>query len=238
MTGCGGGVGSVGGRLDAPDPGATLAAMPNARDPEAVDAYVAERLLPPDPALEAALQANRRAGLPPIDVSPAQGRFLNLLVRIAGARRILEIGTLGGYSTIELARALPADGGRLVSLEFDPRHAEVARANLANAGLADRTEVRVGPALQSLPALEAEGFGPVDLVFIDAGKPNNAAYMDWALRLSRPGTIIVVDNVIRGGGVLDASGRDANVHGARAAFDLAAAHPRHDASAPPREKGE
>ena len=204
--------------------------MQSARDPEAVDAYIDDRLVPADPALEGVLAANHRAGLPPIDVSAAQGRFLHLLARIAGARRILEIGTLGGYSTINLARALP-DDGRLVTLEFNPRHAEVARANIQDAGLADRCEVQTGEALRSLPLLEAEGFGPVDLTFIDADKPNNAAYMDWALRLSRPGSIIVVDNVVRSGAVLDASGKDPSVAGARAAFDLASTHPRLDATA-------
>ncbi len=183
----------------------------------AVDGYIADSLLDADPALEAALARNAAEGLPAIDVSPAQGRFLQELAGLIGARRILEVGTLGGYSGICLARALPPDG-RLISLEIDPRHAGVARANIAHAGLGDRVEVRLGPALQSLAAMERDVEGPFDLVFIDADKPNNAAYFAQALRLARPGAAILIDNVIRGGRVLESHGRDANVRGARAAF--------------------
>src|SRR6476659_9065227 len=157
----------------------------------AVDDYLAGLLLDADPALEAALAASAAAGLPPIQVSPTQGRFLHLLARIASARRVLEIGTLGGYSTIWLARALPPDG-RLVTLELEERHAAVARANLARAGVAQRVAVRVGPALETLPALEREGEQPFDLVFVDDDKPSNADYLDWAVRLGRPGTVVVV----------------------------------------------
>jgi predicted O-methyltransferase YrrM len=195
-----------------------------------VDAYVEERLLGEDAVQTETLRQNAADGLRPIDVSPAQGKFLNLLARIAGARRILEVGTLGGYSTIWLARALPSDG-RLVTLEYEPRHAETARKNIARAGLADRVEVRVGAAADTLPVLEAEGAGPFDLVFIDADKPNNTVYLDWAVKLSRPGTVIVLDNVVRDGAVADVASTDANVLGSRAAFDLFAGHPRLDATA-------
>jgi predicted O-methyltransferase YrrM len=183
----------------------------------AVDDYIEESLIPADPVLDAALDANRAGGLPAIEVSPAQGRLLYLLARIAGARRILEVGTLGGYSTIWLAQALPADG-RLVTLELEPRHAEVAQANIDRAGLSDKVELRIGPALKALEALAGEGAGPFDLVFIDADKPNNRNYLASAIGLSRPGTVIVCDNVIRDGAVLNTDGRDANVEGARDAF--------------------
>jgi predicted O-methyltransferase YrrM len=185
----------------------------------AVDNYVVQGLIPADPALEAALEANREHGLPAIDVSPAQGKLLNLLVRMSGAKRILEIGTLGGYSTIWLARALP-DAGRVVTLELDPRHAEVASANIRRAGLSERVDLRVGPALDSLSKLHAEGAEPFDFIFIDADKPNNRNYLTWAMKLSRPGSVIVCDNVIRDGAVLNADGRDPNVEGARAAFSF------------------
>src|SRR5689334_1549639 len=179
-----------------------------------VDTYVGEHLLAgADPVFEQVLRANAAGGLPPIDVSPAQGKFLNLLVRIAGAKRILEIGTLGAYSTIWMASALPA-GGSMVTLEYATKHAAVAKDNLARAGLLDRVEVLVGPALDSLPKLS----GAFDLVFIDADKPNNSNYLQWALKLSRPGTIIVLDNVVRNGRVLEAGSGDANVEGARGAF--------------------
>jgi predicted O-methyltransferase YrrM len=183
----------------------------------AVDNYVVQGLIPADPALEAALDANREHGLPAIDVSPTQGKLLNLLVRISGARRILEIGTLGGYSTIWLARALPV-GGRIVTLELDPRHAEVASANIRRAGLSERVDLRVGPALDSLSKLHTEGAEPFDFIFIDADKPNNRNYLTWAMKLSRPGSVIICDNVIRDGAVLNTDGRDPNVEGARAAF--------------------
>ena len=197
---------------------------------KAVAAYIADRLLPPDPALDAALAANAAGGLPAIDVSPAQGKFLHLLARIVGARRILEVGTLGGYSTIWLARAL-AEGGALVSLEIDPRHAAVARANVDRAGVGERVEIRVAPARDTLAALVAAGEGPFDLVFIDADKENNAHYVRQALALSRPGTVIVVDNVVRKGRVANSGSSDPMVLGSRAVFDLLAAELRLDATA-------
>ena len=196
----------------------------------AVDAYVVDKLAPPDPALEAALAENTRAGLPAHDVSPAQGKFLHLSARVVGARRVLEIGTLGAYSTIWLARALPPEG-RIVTLEFDPHHAEVARRNLARAGLASQVDLRVGPALETLPRLVAESAGPFDLIFIDADKPNNPAYLDWAMKLARPGAVIIADNVIRDGAVIDADSGDDRVRGVRAFFDQMAADPRLDATA-------
>ena len=195
----------------------------------AVDDYFAQ-IVQQDEALDAALAANAAAGLPPIDVSPAHGKMLHLFARIAGARKALEIGALGGYSTIWIARALPA-GGRLITLEADERHASVARANVARAGLADKVEVRVGAALDSLPGIEAEGLAPFDFVFIDADKENNANYLAWALRLSRPGTTIVVDNVVRDGRILDASSRDSDVVGVREMFEMMQGEPRLSATA-------
>ena len=192
----------------------------------AVDDYIADRLLGRDEALTAALAANAQAALPDIDVSPAQGRMLHLLARMAGARAILEVGTLGGYSTIELARALP-DDGRLVTLEIDPHHAAVARENIVRAGLAERVEVLVGPATETLATLN----GPFDFVFIDADKPSNPLYLREALRLTRPGATIVVDNVIREGKVVDAASKDDRVQGTRALFDAIAAEPRLTATA-------
>jgi predicted O-methyltransferase YrrM len=191
-----------------------------------VDHYLGEALVPVDPALDAALAASKAAGLPEIAVAPNQGKLLNLLARLAGARSILEIGTLGGYSTIWLARALPADG-RLITLEADPKHAEVARANIAAAGFADVVDVRLGKALDMLPSVE----GPFDLVFIDADKPNTPHYFEWALRLSRLGTVIIVDNVIRSGAVADASNTDPAILGVRKLHELIAAEPRVDATA-------
>jgi predicted O-methyltransferase YrrM len=191
-----------------------------------VDAYIEGHLLYPDAALDAALAANAAAGLPDIAVSPAQGKMLHLFARIAGAQRILEVGTLGGYSTIWLARALP-DGGSLITLELEPHHAEVARGNIAAAGFADRVQVITGPALDSLAALD----GPFDLVFIDADKINNAAYVREAIRLGRPGTTIIVDNVVREGGVLDSASDDERIIGTRALFDAVAAEPRLSATA-------
>ena len=185
----------------------------------AVDDYVTGHLIPGDEVLDAVLAANAAAGLPAIDVSPAQGRLLQILVMMCGARSVLEIGTLGGYSAICMARGLPPDG-RLVSLEFNPRHAEVARANIGKAGLTDTVDIRVGAALDSLAALGAEGAGPFDFIFIDADKPNNPGYLDWALKLSRPGTVVVCDNVVRGGRVVDAESSDRNVTGARAAIEI------------------
>jgi predicted O-methyltransferase YrrM len=196
----------------------------------AVDRYLDGVLVRPDAALESALQASARAGLPPISVSPTQGKLLHLLARVHGARRVLEIGTLGGYSTIWLARALPNDG-RLISLEIDPLHAEVARANLERAGLESRTEVRLGAALDSLAKLEAEQAGPFDLFFIDADKANIPAYFESALRLSRPGSVIVVDNVIRDGKVIEADSLDPSVQGVRRLNELMAAEPRVSATA-------
>lgn len=199
-------------------------------DPAAVDSWIAAKLLGADPALDAALAANEAGGLPAIDVAPVQGKLLHLLARIAGARRILEIGTLGGYSTIWLARALPPQG-RLVTLELEPHHAAVARSNLARAGVAAQCEVRVGPAAESLAALQEEGQVPFDLVFIDADKEGNPAYLRAALALSRPGTVIIVDNVVREGGVLDSASDDPRILGTRALFDAVAAEPRLSATA-------
>ena len=195
----------------------------------AVDEYFTKQLVQPDAALEAALARSTEVGLPPINVSPTHGKLLHLLARLQGARRILEIGTLGGYSTIWLARALPVDG-ELITLEADPRHVEVARANLAAAGVGELVEVRVGKALDTLPILAAEGAGPFDLVFIDADKPSNPAYLQWALELTKPGSIIVIDNVVRNARVLDPAGGD-DVAGVREAVALLAAEPRVSATA-------
>ncbi len=191
----------------------------------AVDSYLSGAFIPEDFALSACLKANTAAGLPSIDVSPLQGKLLSLIAQIQGARRILEIGTLGGYSTIWLGRALPADG-RLVTLELNPKHAEVARSNVSRAGLAGKVEVIEGPATQSLARLHEEGRGPFDLIFIDADKTGYPGYLGWALKLSRPGTVIIGDNVVRRGAVADASSGDANVRGVRAFMDLVAAEPR------------
>jgi predicted O-methyltransferase YrrM len=193
-----------------------------------VDHYFEGLMLPRDEVLEKALEASAAAGLPAINVSPNQGRFLNLLARMLGARKILEIGTLGGYSSIWLARALPPDG-RLITLEYEPRHADVARANLERAGLADRVEIRVGRAIETLPELEPEA--PFDLVFIDADKPSTADYVEWAVRLGRPGTAIVVDNVVRDGAVVDEHSSDQNVQGVRRANELVGKHPKLAATA-------
>lgn len=196
----------------------------------AVERWLDGQLLAPDPVLDEVLAANRSAGLPAHDVSPAQGKLLHLLARIAGARTILEIGTLGAYSTIWLARALP-DDGTVVTLEADPRHATVARTNLARAGVAARVDLRVGVALDTLPLLEAERRAPFDLVFIDADKRSNVAYFDWALRLARPGATILVDNVVRDGAVLDAASDDDSVRGVRALAARLASEPRVAATA-------
>jgi len=196
----------------------------------AVDDYIAGHLLGPDVALDAALAANAAGGLPAIDVSAAQGKMLHLFARMAGAERILEVGTLGGYSTIWLARALP-EGGRLVTLELEPHHAEVARGNIATAGLADRVDVRTGPAIETLDAMIAAGEGPFDLIFIDADKQSNVAYLRAAIALGRPGTVIVVDNVIREAGILDAASDDPRIQGTRALFEAVAAEPRLSATA-------
>jgi predicted O-methyltransferase YrrM len=195
-----------------------------------VDEFLNGKLVGRDPGLEAALRAAAAAGLPAIQVTPTQGKLLQLLARAIGARRILEIGTLGGYSAIWLARALPA-GGRLITLEVDPRHAEVARANIARAGLADLAEVRLGPALEILPRLAGEGAAPFDLIFIDADKPNNPEYFRRAVRLARRGSLIVVDNVVRGGAVADAGSEDASVIGSRRLIEAVAAEPLVSATA-------
>ena len=196
----------------------------------AVDHYFTDLLLPSDTALDAALAASEAAGLPAISVSPPMGKLLHLLARVQGARHILEIGTLGGYSTIWLARALPA-GGRLVTLESDPKHADVARANFARAGLAEVIELRLGPALATLPQLAEERRGPFDLIFIDADKPNNPGYFEWALKLSRVGTLIVVDNVVREGAVINADSDDPKVQGVRQLNEMLAREPRVSATA-------
>ena len=190
-----------------------------------VDDYLIGHLSPHDEVLEATLRDSDSAGLPQIAVSAAAGKLLHLLARIQGATRILEIGTLGGYSTIWLARALPADG-RLVTLEYSPKHAEVAGRNIARAGLDKLVEIRVGPALDSLAALADENAAPFDLVFIDADKANNPNYVDWALKLTRPGSLIIVDNVVRGGRVADPANTDPDVLGTRAAIELIGSHPR------------
>jgi len=187
----------------------------------AVDDYVDEHLIDDDPALVAALAASAAAGLPPIAVTPAQGKLLNLLVRVHGASSILEVGTLGGYSSIWLARAL-GDGGRLLTLELDPRYAELAAANIERAGLSDRVEVRVGAARDSLDALIAAGAAPFDMVFIDADKASTPAYFERALQLTRPGSVILVDNVIRDGRLVDAGCEDAGVQGNRTFHELLA----------------
>jgi predicted O-methyltransferase YrrM len=196
-------------------------------DPQwtAVDDYVTDLIVRPDAALDAAVIATAEASMPPIAVSAPQGKLLALLARIAKATRILELGTLGGYSTIWLARALP-EGGRLISLEVNPRHAEVARANLAAAGVDAIAEVRVGAALDTLTELVEEGVEAFDLIFIDADKPNIPEYLTWSLRLSRPGTVLVIDNVVRDGGLLDPSGTRPEVVGVRRMHELLASDDR------------
>ncbi|HEX2692720.1 MAG TPA: O-methyltransferase [Gemmatimonadaceae bacterium] len=180
----------------------------------AVDAYINETLVPVDDALDAALKASDAAGLPQISVTPNQGKFLHLLARIRGARNILEVGTLGAYSTIWLARALPRDG-KLITIEADPKHADVALANIARAGFADRVELRRGLALDILPTIAADSKGPFDLVFIDADKANIPAYFEWAMKLTTKGSVIIVDNVVRDGAVIDAGSDDPSVLGVR-----------------------
>ena len=195
---------------------------------QAVDDYIAAKLLGDDDALAATLTNNARQGLPPIDVSAAQGKMLFLLAQIAGAKRILEIGTLGGYSTIWLARALP-DDGELVTLELDPHHARVARENLDCAGVSAKVDLRIGPASASLAAMTDEA--PFDFVFIDADKQSNSLYVAEAIRLGRPGTTIIVDNVVREGGVIEADSDDERIIGTRALFDMLSTNPRLDATA-------
>lgn len=202
----------------------------------AVDGYIAEHLLQPDPALDAALAASDDAGLPPIAITPNQGKLLELLARIHRARSILELGTLGGYSTIWLARALPQDG-RLITLERDPHYAEVARANIAGAGFGEIVQIRVGPALQTLPELHEQGVGPFDMIFIDADKQNYPGYLEWSLKLSRVGTLIVGDNVVRAGAILDPNADDPSFEdggiaaGVRRFYEMLAAESRVSATA-------
>ncbi len=195
-----------------------------------VDAYIAAKLVTPAEAQQATLIANADFGLPAIDVSATQGKLLHLLARSIRARHILEIGTLGGYSTIWLARAL-GEGGKVVTIESDPRHAEVARANIAREGQSNKVDFRVGPALDVLPQIEAAGGAPFDLTFIDADKANSAAYFRYALKLSRAGALIIIDNVVREGAVADPATADASARGAQAVFDAVAAEPRVNATA-------
>ena len=190
-----------------------------------VDDYFASALIRPDPDLDRALRANREADLPEIDVTPLQGRFLEVLVRATGARRVLEIGTLGGYSTIWLARALPQDG-IVVTLELEPKHGEIARANLKSAGLESRVDFRIGRAGETLAALVSERTAPFDFIFIDADKAGSPEYLEWSLRLSRPGTLIVADNVVRDGQVVDPGNPDPNIQGVRRFRDLLARESR------------
>jgi len=202
----------------------------------AVDGYITEHLLPPDPTLEAAHTAADAAGLPPIAITPNQGKLLELLARIHKARSILELGTLGGYSTIWLARAVP-QGGRLVTLERNPEYAELAQTNISNTGLAEVVDIRVGPALETLRELHEEGIGPFDLIFIDADKQNYPGYLEWSLKLSRVGTLIIGDNVVRAGAILDSEAddpgfRDGGVAaGVRRFYEMLAAEPRVTATA-------
>jgi predicted O-methyltransferase YrrM len=195
-----------------------------------VDRYFSDSLLPDDPILEHALEATAAAGLPAIAVSPNQGKLLQILAQIIGARSILEIGTLGGYSTIWLARGLSA-GGRLITLEIDQQHADVARSNISRAGFQNVVEILVGNALDTLPRLGAERRGPFDFIFIDADKQNIPTYFEWALKLSRPGTVIVVDNVVRDGAVVDAESTDASVQGVRRFVEQLAADSRASSTA-------
>lgn len=207
--------------------------MPRAPDQRlwtAVDRYITDHLVPPDAALDGALEASDAAGLRAINVAPNQGKLLMILAMVRGAKRILEIGTLGGYSTIWLAKALPADG-RLVTLEFEPKHAEVARANIARAGLSDIVEVRLGPARKTLARMAEAGEAPFDVVFIDADKANNPHYLGWALQLTRPGSLIIADNVVRDGALIDPTDNDPNLEGVRGLFDMLADEPRLTATA-------
>ena len=195
----------------------------------AVDRYITDQLVPSDAALDAALASSAANGLPAINVAPNQGKLLHILARSVGAKRILEVGTLGGYSTIWLARAV-APGGKVITLEYEPRHADVARANIERAGLGHLVDIRLGKAIDSLPKIAAEGGAPFDLVFIDADKPGNADYFAWAMKLTRVGSLIIVDNVVRNGAVIDANG-DANVQGARRLHEAMAKEPRVSATA-------
>ena len=190
-----------------------------------VDGYFSDLFVPSDAQLDAVLRANAQQDLPPIDVTRLQGKFLGFLIRVSGARRVLEIGTLGGYSTLWMARALP-EGGRIVTLELSPHHARVARSNLDNAGVLERVELRVAPAVESLTALVAEAVKPFDLIFIDADKQGYPEYLEWSLRLARVGTVIVADNVVRGGRVIEPGSDDVNVLGVRRFAELVAQEPR------------
>lgn len=197
---------------------------------EQVDEYIVDRLCPNDRVLEEVIVTNRKADLPEIDVTANQGKFLQLLVQIKGAKRILEIGTLGAYSTIWMARGL-TEGGRIITLELSPHHAEVAKKNIARAGLEQTIEVRTGDALEQLVQMEKEGVEPFDLIFIDADKPNNPNYLRWALHFSRPGTVIVGDNVIRNGEIADRHSTDPRVQGVRTFFDMLSGDPNISATA-------
>lgn len=196
----------------------------------AVDQYLSDLLLPADPVLNSVLESAAAAGLPAINVSPTQGKLLNLMARMCGAKRILEIGTLGGYSTIWLARALPADG-KLITLEAEPKHAKVATANIDRAGLAKLVEVRLGPALQTLSQLVDQKSPPFDFIFIDADKPSYPDYLEWSLKLSRPGTVIVADNIIRDGRVIDPDDKDSRVQAVRKFNQMLGSNPRLSATA-------
>ncbi len=198
----------------------------------AVDRYFGDRLAPHDVALAACIEANREAGMPSIDVPSLLGKFLALMVRISGARRVLEIGTLGGYSTVWLARAVPA-GGQVVTLEIDPRHAEVARKNLELAGVLERVEITIGPAMEAMSALHEGAAPPFDLIFIDADKKSIPEYLEWSMKLSRPGTIIIVDNVVRDGAVLNQESADPDIQGVRRMTEMMASNPRLSATAIP-----
>jgi predicted O-methyltransferase YrrM len=197
-----------------------------------VDGYLSNLLAPHDEALTRALDANQASGLPSIDVPPLLGKFLDVMIRIAGARRVLEIGTLGGYSTIWMARALPSDG-QLITLELESKHAEIARANLRAAGVLDRIDIRVGPAVDSLQSLHESGAVPFDLIFLDADKQGLADYLEWSLKLSRTGTVIIADNVVRDGKVTDPDTTDPQVRGVQRFLELAANEPRLNTTAIP-----
>ncbi len=190
-----------------------------------VDEYITSSLIPSDPVLEQTLVINQQAGLPSYDVTAAQGMLLQILVRMQNAKRIMEIGTLGGYSTIWMARALPVEG-ILVTLENDPHHAKVAQENISRAGLDDIVQIRLGDALDQLATLKEEGIQPFDFIFIDADKPNNPEYLQWALHFSRPGTVIIGDNVVREGEIIDANSSDPRVIGVRKFYDMVAKEPR------------
>jgi predicted O-methyltransferase YrrM len=196
----------------------------------AVDRYITQCLLPSDPVLEEVLKTNAAAGLPAWDVAPNQGKLLYLLARMRGAQRILEIGTLGGYSTIWLARALPPEG-KLVTLESDPRYAQLAAANIKRAGLAMIVEIRLGTAVESLAQMQAEGAAPFDLIFLDADKANNPAYLEWSMRFSRSRTVIISDNVVRDGAVINPASTDPHIQGVRRFFEMIAADSRIEATA-------